>query len=153
MLVLRRTLGFALLISLASACAIASTGNASSPNPAAPIASPQPTPLRSGTFRPAEHPTQGKVTILREGDRRYLVLGDDFNTDAGPDLFVVLHRSDKLSATSKFAEGDYLSLAPLRQTSGGQRYAIPDAANLEDYAAVAIWCRQFNATFGFAPLS
>ena len=45
-----------------------------------------------------------------------------------------------------------MSLAPLKGFSGAQRYEIPDNVNLDDYEAVAIWCRKFNVTFGYAKL-
>ena len=78
-------------------------------------------------------------------------LDGQFKTDAGPDLVVILHRSS--APALKLKAGDYLSLAPLRATTGSQRYAIPADVKLADYNAVAIWCRQFNATFGAATLS
>lgn len=114
-------------------------------------------PVKSGTFEAAEHPTTGTAQILQDGDERYVELGDDFSTDAGPDLFVVLHRSDDfLSVASPptygIEEGDYVSIAPLEQISGTQRYAIPASVDVDEYGSVAIWCRQFNATFGAANL-
>ena len=33
-----------------------------------------------------------------------------------------------------------------------QRYAIPANINIEDYESVAIWCQEFNVTFGYADI-
>lgn len=115
------------------------------------------TPLASGTFEAAEHPTTGTATIVQDGDQRYIEFGEDFSTDPGPDLFVVLHQSDDfLSVASPptygIDEGSYVSISPLTQVSGTQRYAIPKAIDIDEYGSVAIWCRQFNATFGAANL-
>ena len=114
---------------------------------------------RSGTFVSGEHETKGTVRIIRENDKPYLELGEDFETfDMGPDLVVILHRlEDVIGSTQPPAyaieEGDYVILAPLKEFSGSQRYEIPDNINLGSYASAAIWCRKFNATFGAATLS
>jgi len=132
------------------------------PSPAASTEAPAEVPapstvLRSGLFVDGEHPTQGEARLVEEGDLTFLVFGDDFKTDAGPDLVVVLHRSrDVIAGTEPPAfplvEGDYVVLEPLQTVAGAQRYAIPAGLNLDDYASAAIWCQQFNATFGAAPL-
>lgn len=125
-------------------------------SPAAIAASP--TILKSGTFVSGEHPTQGAARIVEEGGQRFLEFGDDFRTDSGPDLTVILHRSaDVIGSTTPPAyairEGDYVVLAELQQVQGSQRYAIPASLNLNEFNSVAVWCRRFNATFGAAGLS
>lgn len=114
--------------------------------------------LKSGTFVSGEHPTQGAAQIVTENGQRFLEFGDDFRTDSGPDLTVILHRSgDVIGSTTPPAyairEGDYVVLAELQRTRGAQRYAIPDRVNLDEFNSAAVWCRRFNATFGAAGLS
>ncbi|NEO27058.1 MAG: DM13 domain-containing protein [Kamptonema sp. SIO4C4] len=108
-------------------------------------------------FVDGEHPTQGQVTLVQEGEQYFLEFAEDFQTDAGPDLFVVLHTSDDVIGTTDppahgIEEGDYATIAPLEAVTGTQRYPIPADVNVADYQSVAIWCRQFNATFGAAAL-
>lgn len=111
---------------------------------------------KSGTFVPGEAPTEGTVQIVTENGERYLELDESFKTsDQGPDLFVILHRSDDVLATTEppaypLQEGDYVVLGALEEYTGAQRYPIPEEVNLDDYKSAAIWCRQFNATFGVA---
>ena len=107
--------------------------------------------LASGDFVDVEHPTQGQASIIKEGNNRYLELNSDFQSDRGPDLKVILHRAETVDL--KLEEGDYISLGALQEFSGNQRYAIPDDIDLSEYNSVAIWCEQFNATFGYAPLT
>jgi hypothetical protein len=115
--------------------------------------------LSSGTFVSGEHETKGTASIIRENDKNYLELGEDFTTfDMGPDLVVILHRSEDVIGSTEppayaLNEKDYVILAELKEFSGTQRYEIPDNINLEDYPSAVIWCRQFNATFGAARLS
>jgi Electron transfer DM13 len=105
----------------------------------------------SGTFKAGEHPTKGTVRVITEKGKRFLEFDGNFKTDNGPDLFVILHRSDA-PPESGVKEKDYVKIARLQKTSGTQRYAVPENVNLADFKSVAIWCRAFNATFGYAPL-
>jgi hypothetical protein len=111
---------------------------------------------KTGAFVPGEAPTSGVATIVTENGESYLELDESFQTsDQGPDLFVILHRSDDVLATTEppaypLQEGDYVILGALEEFTGAQRYPIPGDVNLDDYQSAAIWCRQFNATFGVA---
>jgi hypothetical protein len=103
----------------------------------------------SGEFVAAEHPTKGAVKIIKENGKQYIEFSDQFKSDSGPDLFVLLHRQAK---PDQYKQADYVSLGQLQKVKGSQRYMIPAEAKLSDYQSVVIWCRKFNATFGYAPL-
>ncbi len=115
--------------------------------------------MKSGSFLSGEHTTQGTVSIRTKEGKSFLELEQSFKTsESGPDLVVILHRSDNVIGSTKppaypLKKGDYLIIAPLRKYSGAQTYSIPNNINLADYKSVAIWCRKFNATFGAARLS
>ncbi len=97
------------------------------------------------------HDTSGTARIVTEADgRRYVVLDEQFSTAQGPDLLVTLYRQSRVPASH--AEADYISLAPLKEFAGEQRYEIPADVNLDEFESVAIWCRQFNVTFAYATL-
>ena len=104
-----------------------------------------------GAFKAGEQPTQGNVKVVTEKGKRYLEFDPNFKTNKGPDLYVILYRSDA-PPQSGIKEKDYLTIAPLQKTSGTQRYALPEKVKLGEFKSVAIWCRKFNATFGYAPL-
>jgi hypothetical protein len=105
--------------------------------------------IKSGTFVKAEHTTTGSVKIVEEKGKKYLELDNAFKTDSGPDLYVILYRNSA-SPTSGFKEKDYVSVSKLKKISGSQRYEIPATVKLEDFSGTAVWCRKFNATFGYA---
>ncbi|MBD2681656.1 MULTISPECIES: DM13 domain-containing protein [Nostoc] len=115
--------------------------------------------IKSGTFVSGEHTTQGTVRITNKDGKSSLELDQSFTTsEMGPDLVVILHRSDNVINSTKppsypLKKGDYIVIAPLQKYSGAQAYSIPQNINLADYKSVAIWCRKFNATFGTANLS
>ncbi|MGK7875523.1 MAG: DM13 domain-containing protein [Xenococcaceae cyanobacterium] len=108
--------------------------------------------LRSGTFVTTEqdHPTTGTGRIVNENGQRYVEFDSAFRTASGPDVQVILHRSDVVPV--KVSEPDYVTLAPLKSFNGAQRYEIPASLNLDEFKSVAIWCRKFNVTFGYASL-
>lgn len=114
--------------------------------------------IKAGSFVAAEAPTKGTARILGNNGKYTLELSQAFSTKAGPDLVVVLHKAPNVLAVTKpptysLKEGDYVRLAPLKKTSGVQRYSIPKTVKISDYNSVAIWCRKFNATFGAASLA
>ena len=117
------------------------------------------TAIQSGTFVSGEHKTQGTVSITSKDGKSILELGQSFKTsDSGPDLVVILHRSDNVIGSTQgpsypLKKRDYVILAPLQKYSGVQSYTIPNNINLADYKSVAILCRKYNATFGAAKLS
>jgi Electron transfer DM13 len=117
-------------------------------SPASPTAQSVPA-LKSGQFITAEHTTQGAARIVTENGKRFLVLDSAFMTDEGPDLLVLLHQEQ----TPQTYAQNYISLGELKNAKGEQRYAIPDDADLDTFRSVVIWCRQFNATFGYAPFA
>jgi len=109
-------------------------------------------PSQTAMFQAGEHPTKGNIRVITYQGKRYLEFDKSFKTDNGPDLFVILHR-DRTVPIYGIKEKDYKSIARLQKTKGTQRYAIPDNVNLADFKSVAVWCRKFNATFGFATLN
>ena len=99
------------------------------------------------------------ASIVQENGTYFIELDQTFKTSSsGPDLFVILHRSPDILKITKppafgIAEGDFVTIAPLKSFNGKQRYEIPKNIQPDSFKSVLVWCRQYNATFGFAPLS
>ena len=114
---------------------------------------------RTGNFISGEHTTTGVASIVQENGTYFIELDQTFKTSSsGPDLFVILHRSPDILKITKppafgIAEGDFVTIAPLKSFNGKQRYEIPKNIQPDSFKSVLVWCRQYNATFGFAPLS
>ncbi len=160
-------LGSIALLLLLASCTPTPSSNTSTNNDSTPNNTSNPTTVnttepksagRSGSFVAGEHPTEGRVSMISENGKNYIELDQSFKTDSGPDLFVILHRSKDVIKDSKppsypIKEGEYINVSPLKNVSGTQRYEIPSNVKLSDYNSVAIWCKQFNVTFGTAALS
>ena len=124
--------------------------------PATPTETANPT-IRTGTFVAAEHDTTGGVELISDEGQQTLRFDDSFSSSDGPDLVVVLHRSPDILATTSppaypIDEADYVVIAPLAATTGAQDYVVPAEIDLRSFASVAVWCQEFNATFGVATL-
>ncbi|MEM7727430.1 MAG: DM13 domain-containing protein [Cyanobacteria bacterium P01_A01_bin.45] len=107
--------------------------------------------IQSGSFQKAEYSIQGSVKVISDNGKNYLEFDQNFQTDSGPDLLVILHRDASLP-NKGIQEQDYVNIAPLKSTNGTQRYEVPTNVDLTNFKSVAVWCRKFNTTFGFAPL-
>ena len=114
------------------------------------IATKQDRVLTTGGFVSVDKPTRGEVKILEIDGKRYLELASNFKTRSGPALEIILHRNS--SVPTSIGRQDYVTLSKLKKVSGTQRYLIPNNVDLKDFQSVAIWCRQFNVTFGFASI-
>ena len=98
----------------------------------------------------ARKQAEGTFKIITVDEKQYIEFSDDFKVSKGPDLEIILHKNNVVA--SSISEKDYISLAPIQSFSGNQRYEIPENVNLDDYASVAVWCEDFNVTFGYAEL-
>lgn len=97
--------------------------------------------------------TIGSFVIERDGSDLRLVLTDEFRTDEGPDLHVVLTPTMVAEAGNENTmAGEAHVVGRLAKQAGEQVYDLPDDLNLERYSAVAIHCIKFSHLYGAAPL-
>ncbi len=106
--------------------------------------------LASGNFEKSEHPTSGTAQIMVKNGKKYLKFDSSFQSNNGPDLFVILHRQ---GSPKSYAKANYVNLGRLKKVSGQQVYSVPKGVDVSKFKSVVIWCRKFNATFGFAQLN
>ena len=101
-----------------------------------------------GSFTGLAHPTSGVARIVETGSARVLTL-TEFETDAGPDLYVYVGSG----RTSGEEVDGFTQLARLKGNVGNQQYELPPELELADAATVVIWCRAFTVSFGAAQLA
>lgn len=124
-------------------------------NEAAPfVASGEPQPIYTGVLEGKAHPTNGRATIYQAPDGKSFLRLSDFATSNGPDVHVVLLKSDEkaLGGVAVTGELDKVELGSLKGNQGDQNYDLPAATDLNKYQTVAIYCERFHVIFGSSQL-
>jgi len=124
-------------------------------NEPAPFASStDPQPLYTGRLEGKAHQTSGRATIYKTPDGKHYLRLTDFSTSNGPDVHVVLARSDEANLTKEIVTGqlDSVELGSLKGNQGDQNYDLPASVDLQKYNAAVIYCERFHAVFGLARL-
>jgi len=98
------------------------------------------------------HNAAGDVTVKVLGDEVMIELADNFSSDKGPDLNLVLSQEQTLTGEDpvQLDTSKLLVLEPLVSQSGSQVYTT----SLENFKqfnhAAVVWCQKFNVVFGAA---
>lgn len=108
--------------------------------------------VASGTFEPLEHEGRGTASIVRTTNGAHVLTLTDFQTDAGPDLVVMLVAGDPKD-DSDVERGTTLRLGKLKGTKGDQQYALPADVDPADFTHAYVWCRAFSVGFTRARLA
>ncbi|MGQ0568027.1 MAG: DM13 domain-containing protein [Armatimonadota bacterium] len=105
-----------------------------------------------GAFTGADdfHKGEGTATVYRAGQELVLRL-DQFKVTNGPDLRVILTKSESPKTRADVQEG-YIEVARLKGNVGSQNYNLPQGVTLAEYKAVVIYCKPFHFIFATAPL-
>ena len=122
--------------------------------PAPFASSTDPQPLYTGRLEGNAHQTSGRATIYKTSDGKQYLRLTDFTTSNGPDVHVVLVRSDDKGLDQEIVKGnlDSVELGSLKGNQGDQNYDLPASVDLNRYNAVTIYCERFHAVFGVARL-
>jgi hypothetical protein len=94
-----------------------------------------------GSFTAVDHPGAGSVVVLTDGTQSFARFEDDFATDNGPDLYVIVT-----------AGGREIELGKLKGNVGAQNYELPAGIDLSTIERISVWCKRFASTFTTAEL-
>jgi Electron transfer DM13 len=113
-----------------------------------------PQPLYTGRLEGKAHQTSGRGTVYKTSDGKQFLRLTDFSTSNGPDVHVILARSDDENLTQEIVKGqlDSVELGSLKGNQGDQNYDLPASVDLHKYNAAVIYCERFHAVFGVARL-
>jgi hypothetical protein len=122
--------------------------------PAPYASSTDPQPLYTGRLEGKAHQTSGRATIYKTADGKEYLRLTDFSTSNGPDVHVLLARSDDENLKQEIVKGqvDRVELGLLKGNQGDQNYDLPASVDLQKYDAAVIYCERFHAVFGVARL-
>lgn len=101
---------------------------------------------RSGAFSPTGgHQTSGNVELIERQGEIYLRLAENFDSQKGPDLRVVL-RDSQLNRAMEV-------VAPLQSFKGAQEYKLNlSPGQISDFDQAVIYCAKFHVDFAIATL-
>jgi Electron transfer DM13 len=122
---------------------------------AAPAAlSSEPEALYTGKLEGKVHQTSGRATIYKTANGKQYLQLSDFATSNGPDVHVLLARTEDKALDAEIVKGEFdsVELGTLKGNQGDQNYDLPASVDLNKYQAVAIYCERFHAIFGVARL-
>jgi hypothetical protein len=105
---------------------------------------PSGTVLVSGTFTSNNHPTTGRVKVIKDVNNRIHLAFENFKTDNGPDIYVWLSPNTNGSP--------YEEIGLLKAVSGNFSYELGAGVNYTSNYRVLIWCKRFSVLFGQAVL-
>ena len=102
--------------------------------------------LKSGQFMgQSDHVTTGSVTIEKDGDRIFVVLGPKFSLDGAPEPTLGFSNNGKFDVKTEFTK--------LKSNTGRQVYEVPKGIVVSAYDAFTVWCSKFSVPLGSARLN
>lgn len=110
--------------------------------------------ISAGSLISQEHPTSGRVEIVRLPTGTHQLVFRQLSTSDGPDLRVWLtDQAVEPDEWRTFDDGTYVEVGKLKGTRGTLVYDLPANLNPLDYSSVTIWCKRFSVSFGAAALA
>ena len=107
---------------------------------------------KSGSFERRAHPTFGSIQIIEKDGHALVILSDDFKSDSGPELHIILTEHPNPKSSKDVHTGEYVDLGILKSTKGTQTYEIP-ADKIGKFKSAVVYCKPFRVIFGAATLS
>lgn len=108
--------------------------------------------LTQGIFRDADsfHKGSGDATIYELTETSRTLRLENFEVTNGPDLHVLLSKSDNPFSEASFEGSEYIDLGKLKGNIGNQNYTIPEDIDITEFKSVVIYCEPFNVVFSAA---
>ncbi len=95
----------------------------------------------------AAHWAKGTVTIEIMDGKRYVQLGEDFNSGPLPDGHVYVSVDSDINDEDDFNNTRQIELGKLILSKGASFYEIPEGVTVN---SVTVWCKQFGVYIGSA---
>ncbi len=104
--------------------------------------------FRKGTFKgKSGHVTKGSVKVKVKDGKAFVLLGDDFFFDGGPDPKLAFGKDGKHDAST------YLhKILPKKQWKGASKHKVAANIDVSKYNEVYVWCEKFNVPLGVAKI-
>ncbi len=93
------------------------------------------------------HKASGAFEITTATGKSQVKLGDDFAVEKGPDVYVLLSRSERGGQSGS------VNLGKLKKFRGAQTFDVPAGTELSGFSHLVLWCKKYNVTMATASLA
>jgi hypothetical protein len=114
-----------------------------------PISSPVADTLGIGTFVGVDHSLAGKVILFKDSTGNHILRLDNFNMTSAPDADIFLSKTQNYVAANILKVYDF---STANYSNSSINIDVNENINFSDYPYVIVWCTQYSAYFGHAPL-
>lgn len=105
--------------------------------------------LSKGTFIGVDHSLSGKAILFKDISENHILRLEEFNMTSAPDADVFLSKTQNYVAANVIKVYD---LGSGNYSNNAINIDVDENIVYSDYPYVIVWCTQFSAYFGHAPL-
>ena len=97
---------------------------------------------------------KGSWKIEKEGDKTYIIMGEDFSTKKAPDLKIYFSKLDfdDIDEDNANSKDTSVFVAKLNSYKGSKKYLVPANINIGDYKTILVHCVKYTKYWGGSPL-
>jgi hypothetical protein len=106
----------------------------------------KPTEMSGMLHGSGSHHAAGNVYLVTMGDKQKIQFTPDFKADTGPDVYVLLSKSEAPDAGS-------VQLGKLKHFSGKQTVDVPTKVDVSQYPYLLLWSKKDKAVIGMTQLA
>ncbi len=108
--------------------------------------------IGSGNFTDVAHHGRGLAKLFAFEDGNALIRLQDLDVLNGPDLRVLLSKSENVQSSDDL--GEYVEFGKLKGNKGNQNYelTLEGDTDISEYRSVVIYCKPFSVVFNSASL-
>ena len=98
---------------------------------------------------------KGSWKIEKEGDKTFVVMGDNFSTKKAPDLKIYLSKLNfkDIDADNASSSDTSVFVAQLTSYKGSAKYLVPAGINISEYKTILVHCLKYAKYWGGSPLN
>ena len=97
---------------------------------------------------------KGSWTIEKEGDKTYVIMGDNFSTKKAPDLKIYFSKLDfdDVDEDNANSKDTSVFVAKLNSYKGAKKYEVPAGIDISAYKTIPVHCVKYTKYWGGSPL-
>ena len=97
---------------------------------------------------------KGSWTIEKEGDKTYVVMGENFSAKKAPDLKIYFSKLDfdDVDEDNANSKDTSVFVSKLNSYKGAKKYEVPAGIDISAYKTILVHCVKYTKYWGGSPL-